>query len=120
MKTLKERQLEFLEDTVNHFNSRNRGLNEHGGYSYSAGCAIGRYLDKALCKKLDSIGHNPVTGSNVFNQLPENMRELGKDFLGKIQFLHDIEEYWGENGLTIKGIKRVEVIKNKINNGEME
>lgn len=41
---LKDRQQAFLEDTLMHYTSENRGV-KNSACCYEAGCAIGRHLD---------------------------------------------------------------------------
>lgn len=116
MKTLQQKQLEFLNDTVNHFNSTNRGITpETLGCSYEHGCAIGRHLDKKLAMKLDGCGSGYVSEPEVFNELPEELKELGPHFLARVQSLHDSELNWTEKGLSKHGEKTVFNIKNDLN-----
>jgi hypothetical protein len=117
MKTLKEKQLEFLEETINHFNSENRGYNEYKGMcTYSDGCAIGRKLSKELCKTLDKCeGITGVSCKSIFNELPQELRELKQDFLEHIQSLHDHGPYWNKLGLSDIGKNKVNYIKKQFN-----
>lgn len=118
IKTLKEKQLAFLEDTIAFYNSDNRGTAP--GYTacvYSAtekspGCAIGRHLTPELAYRLD----NGSTGSGiinewVFKEMPEWLKELTQPFLQQIQALHDEENFWNETGLSNLGKQRVANIK---------
>lgn len=112
MKTLQQKQLEFLNDTINHFNLNNRGVNPTTErYSYEHGCAIGRHLDKDLAKKLDYHGFGYVAVPEVFNELPTELKELDRLFLGRIQSLHDSELCWTNTGLSKHGEKTVWQIK---------
>lgn len=111
-KTLKEKRLEFLEDTVKHFNLNNRGYNGDS-CTYSAGCAIGRHLDKDLCRKLDFSLLSSVDEMHIFLQLPDNLRELGRNFLYDIQYLHDNRVHWNDTGLSEIGATSVYTIKEK-------
>ena len=49
----------------------------------------------------------PVTYYIVFALLPESVRRLGKDFLSKVQILHDGDDYWYFNSLSDKGKQKV-------------
>lgn len=117
MKTIKEKQLDFLNDTISHYNSSNRSL--IGSFcSYlpqtnkSLGCAIGRHVpDKELCKEFDKIGS--VNQNKVFNRLPSELKELGQIFLREIQILHDNANNWNETGLTPYGKDKEIYIKEK-------
>ena len=116
MKTIQEKQLEFLNDTISHFNSTNRGINKTvGNCSYVAGCAIGRHLPKELCERFDSgdYKYTAILNLNIFNQLPDNLKELTIEFLDQIQGLHDREYYWDEKSLTNEGLEKVNIIKAK-------
>jgi hypothetical protein len=111
MKTLKQKQLEFLENTIKHFNSSNRGIDENGCCSYKNGCAIGRHLQPELAEKLDRINMVGASNPYVFNKLPKSLKELGRSFLLDIQRLHDDKKYWNLNGLSDEGKLYVEQIK---------
>ena len=110
MKSQSELQLAFLEDTINHFNSTNRGLT-NGRCSYVGGCAIGRRLPKELCKTLDSFEPSNVANDNIFHKLPQELQDLSRVFLEEVQHLHDREDFWDENGITKLGLARVARIK---------
>lgn len=122
--TLKEKQLAFLQETTAFYNSTNRCVNENSGGCYyylpdKPGCAIGRHIsDKELCKKLDSGMSDKGTGVSVdeiFNQLPDDLKELGKGFLYAIQSLHDDSLNWNETGLTDTGREAVDRIRKDFN-----
>ena len=113
METLQQKQLQFLNDTVNHFNINNRGANKFTNRcSYKDGCAIGRHLTPELCDKFDKNGSALFA---LFDQLPKNLQELGKDFLREIQILHDNEYNWNQTGLSKIGKEKVEYIKRVYN-----
>lgn len=117
-KALEQKRLSFLEDGLNYFNSNTRCVNNGGTCVYSPiegkskGCFIGRavQLEKALEleRLFSSMG---VNVDKVFNILPKEMRDLGKDFLTACQSLHDTEYYWNELGLSEYGTEKVENIK---------
>jgi hypothetical protein len=122
MTELKQKQLAFLEETVNFYNSDNRTFevdeegNEFKCVYYmegKPGCAIGRKIeDKELCKKLDSErAGTGVSNDHIFNQLPIQLKELGKDFLHKVQQLHDSGINWDEKGISEFGKLKVKDIK---------
>ncbi len=116
MKTIKQKQLRILNETINNFNSTNRCVTENGSCNYylegKQGCAIGRLIeDKELCKKLDKLDYGGVSYHNVFDLLPDELKELTKGFLSDLQNLHDESECWNETGLTNRGLNRVGGIK---------
>ncbi len=119
MRTLKDLQLTFLEETVAHYNINNKAYDSDGcTYSsiddISKGCAIGRHIrDKTLCKRLDKIGG--VGKHNVFKLLPKKLQKLGQKFLRKIQSLHDNEYNWSAIGLSYHGKTQVKLIKKEFN-----
>lgn len=116
--SIKARRRAFLNKTIKYYNITNRGVGKNG-CSYEAGCAIGRFLPKELCDKLDHA--SKVNGSvsikrvpkELWNEIPFNIRELGREFLGNVQNLHDIDYYWNNTGLTESGLDCVKVIKAK-------
>ena len=114
MTELQEKQLAFLEETINHFNINNRGYNINiSACSYSAGCAIGRNLDIELCKLLDNheCGDSGIENNEIFELIPTNLQELTQKFLIEIQVLHDSKSSWDENGLSEIGKMNVQSIK---------
>ncbi len=84
---IKLKQLKFLDDTIKHFNSTNRGVDKEDGVcSYSDGCAIGRHLPKELCFRFDNYKLDQcVVSSHIFNELPEWLKELSPNFLAAVQ-----------------------------------
>jgi len=106
-------QLAFLEDTIKHFNSTNRGVNTGDRYtcSYYDGCAIGRHLPKELCLRLDNFEDTAIDNEGVFDLLPQELQALGISFLSRVQKLHDEVDNWDENGLTTQGLEKANEIK---------
>lgn len=111
--TIENRRLRFLDDTVAHFNINNRAENNNKCvYSpiegQSDGCAIGRHIkDKEVCRMLDGLGFIgsgvSVKNTIVFYHLPQQLKELGVEFLASVQCLHDFIERWDVNGLNEQG-----------------
>lgn len=114
MKTIKEKQLEFLEETIKHFNSENRGY-DGGRCSYVAQCAVGRKIPMGLCEQLDELDCKSIypglRSVTAFEMLPLDLQELGQEFLIQIQALHDVEKNWNHLGLSEAGEMRVKEIK---------
>lgn len=75
----------------------------------SEGCAIGRKLPPMLALKLDVKFSGGASIAKVFGNLeireeiPEDLKILGLDFLWNVQSLHDREQYWKEGQLTNSG-----------------
>lgn len=113
MKTIEQSRLEFLEDVAAHYNSNNRAiLNGDCVYQKTAkseGCVIGRACPIEIQRILPSSKN--VKQDSVWQKLPEELRELGKDFLHQCQCLHDNSCYWNEEGLSDEGKQEVERIK---------
>lgn len=120
-KTIQQKRLDFLNDTVNHYNINNRCSAIIGGYNsckyhpkslglegISEGCAIGRKVGRRLALKLDEIGGSVST---IFEHLPKKLQELQDDFLMEVQELHDTSTYWNETGLSKVGKKMYNYIK---------
>lgn len=114
--SIEAKRLSVLEDTCTYFNLNNRNV-ESGTYNClyypvsdkTEGCAIGRLIkDKELCKRLDlGIGFDQSKGvsfSEVFKLLPDELQELGKDFLTALQSLHDSGTNWTDMGLSPLGV----------------
>lgn len=130
-KTIKEKQLEFLQGTVDYYsvNPLERRCIDNGACMYSPksvkkegkseGCAIGRHLDSRLAWELDEENSNTdcsVNEEHIFERLPKELQELGKDFLFDVQSFHDIDINWNKHGLSSTG-QRVhqEILKRIIN-----
>jgi hypothetical protein len=113
MKTIEQRRLEILNWEKDNRNSNNRSVSDESGlcvYSGAIGCAVGRLVsDKTLCYKMDNLDDSSFY--HVFSLLPEDVRELGKDFLSVVQEFHDTKVYWNENGLTSRGMENYDYIK---------
>jgi len=121
---LPKKRLEFLEDTIKFYTSKNRGFNEFTQtcqYSpiegVSEGCAIGRHIpDLNITVKLDALGSiESVKEEGGWSLIPRKLRNLGVGFLFEVQSLHDGNGYWDEHGLTNEGKLRVDTIKRRFN-----
>lgn len=134
-KTLQQRQLEVLEDTVKYYSEdTNRrcisSLEDYGSecmYSpkslgkegISQGCAIGRLLPDAMKddidSKFDAINIDTLIEEKEY-PIPEDIISLGVTFLRALQTLHDWDKYWQqEKGLTPEGEVKVQEIKTIFN-----
>jgi len=113
MKTIEQKRLEFLEETIAHFNINNRGLNAKGDCSYTDGCAIGRHLPKELCEYIDQLEWSSVGNPDVISLLPADMQKLGTYFLVGVQALHGNPEAWDTEGLTDAGKSQAQKIRNQ-------
>lgn len=114
--SISERSLAFLDDTAQHYNSKNRSEGEssycsyHPAHENTQGCAIGRWLDRdnpIIVGKWAS----EVSAPRVQGNLPKWMVEMGIVFLARVQMLHDNDNNWNEKGLTEKGLEEYELIK---------
>jgi hypothetical protein len=111
-----ETKEQMLVETVVYYatdtSRRNVDLNDTCKYyplhDNTEGCAIGRYLPAELAKKLDQEDLAGV--SYKFNELPVELQKLDKDYLERIQNLHDSPITWDNKGLTEFGIKRIKGI----------
>jgi hypothetical protein len=107
MKTIQQRQIEILEWERNNRNINNRCYSIEEGCTYSGeiGCAVGRIIeDKNLCEEFDGIGSVEI--DVVFYELPEEIQDLGLDFLQDLQDLHDSYLNWDQSGLSPNGLIR--------------
>lgn len=75
----------------------------------SEGCAIGRWLSPDLQLKLDNESYPGINTDDVFEQLPDNLQQLGQSFLSSVQSLHDGNS-WCQGGVinsNIYNLKRI-------------
>ena len=116
MKKTKEEKLALLNETILYYSEntkrRCRQINENGenacfyngannNKTESSGCAVGRLIPIELAEELDNRFEGiDSTVFEVFHFLPQNVKDYGKKFLGKLQLLHDVDEHWDEMGLT--------------------
>lgn len=122
--TLQQKKLAFLQETVKHYTRDNRSSDDTGCY-YSAqdnsmGCAIGRHLSPSLSIKLDGkefLNNNGVSNAGVYNLLPEELKELGQEFLKSVQILHDRTLFWDAKGLSDEGYNKNDSMIRQIYNG---
>lgn len=121
MKSLEQRRLDFLEEMVSFYgeDTSRRSIHRNGDCLYwdkATGnkCSIGRYIPEY--KYNGEIENEPVKDACVFELLPKEIQELGKNFLTEIQRFHDDELgiRWNDKGLTESGKYRIEIIKEKI------
>lgn len=91
-KNLQDQQLEFLEETFEHYSEDflDKQAKDDNSCKYRLGkkrCAIGRYIQD---KKYNSIMEGKtVSASEVFDALPEHIKNLSTAFLIKMQNTHD-------------------------------
>lgn len=100
-----DRKLQILEETANFYNVNNRCVNALKSCVYfdpirPYGCAVGRLvsedLRKAIQAKVEGTFNTSV--SHIFNDLPQDVQELGTPFLCQLQIFHDRPECWGPDG----------------------
>ncbi len=113
-------QREFLDNTVAHYTSKNRCVNEDGlcvyaSTSTSEGCAIGRWMNPEIAKEIDKGAATvDISIKAVIEKypgcLPEFMNRYPVDFLMRVQRLHDASDYWNEQGLSGKGHREYNTI----------
>lgn len=106
MKTLQNKQEEFLRDTINHFNSMNRGIDvATASCSYKDGCAIGRHLSIEMRNSLPNCCIIDLEDSHY--GLPKWLLDLDIWFLSDVQCLHDEDSFWSSSGLSDEGVNAV-------------
>lgn len=127
--TLIERQFDFLADTINHYSEnpeKKRCFNKvqgscryHPVNSKTDGCAIGRHMTRENQIKADMEFKNVEILIIIKPELfPKWMRELGHDFLGKVQRLHDFGSNWNKSELSVKGEVEFERLTQQILKGK--
>lgn len=129
MEKTKQDKLVLLEDTIKYYSEdiNRRCVNSTTDLCYysstsipdkwSDGCAIGRLLTPKLRLELDAKSSEMSNTSvkHIFHLLPENIQDYGKDFLDKLQKLHDNARNWNDEGLSEHGKIMVDEIKFEIN-----
>jgi len=119
--------LDVLEETINFYSLdplNRRSVDTNYGicyYSYEGkNCAFGRYIndvDNFIKKHPNYNSETPWSIISTFGieVMKEEVRHLTDEiFWEKIQKLHDSEWYWNETGLTQRGIKYTNEIKEHI------
>lgn len=122
MTTIEERRLNFLNEKLGYFieDPSKRAYNKETEscmyWDKSTGnkCLIGMEIpEEKYSEKYE--GHSFTYEENeekiIFNQLPVVIQKLGLYFLAKCQRLHDNKTYWTEDGLSDKGVARLNFIK---------
>lgn len=113
--TLKQKQAKFLKDTIDWFSNHPLAISPGGRCKYELGCAIGVRIKRiSLRKKLDNAdlynSSTAVCNDQVFNDLPDYLKELTQPFLKHLQNMHDLRDKWQIGGLSDKGKIEVERI----------
>ncbi len=117
LNAIQKRQLRLLNETAAFYNSSNRaisGMNCQYITNDGKRCAIGRIISKKLANSFENndLPYTcPINNSQLFTQLPKKLQVLSKEFLLKLQELHDDPECWSDNGINSKGIEQVQAIK---------
>ncbi len=116
--SIEAKRLKVLEDTCEYFNVSKRNADGftcryNPIHEKTEGCAIGRLIkDKALCAKFDELEAFESGVDYVFDELPEDLQELGQEFLARLQDLHDDVDNWTETGMSDDGLEQKDSIKN--------
>lgn len=104
----------FLEDTIEFFDSNNRGVAENENdcvyHNEDTGnrCAIGRYMtDLQAYKAENMLGLATIMEAKLMD---ERLIPFGRSFLASVQSLHDDNDLWDENGLNESGKAEVKEI----------
>ena len=112
MKDLKQRMLDILNETAQHYNSNNRS-NQNGKCTYipldptkSEGCAIGRKLPKtSLALIVEENCNDKGIEVLLSKEIPlgTTFEGMSGNFLRRLQRLHDLDENWTDGGLSPQG-----------------
>ncbi len=114
---------QVLKETVEFYNLGNRAIQgDNCYYITNCGnkCAVGRLLTDKECHRIENFsitGIGDFYASEFEEYLPEKVAELGQEFLGKLQELHDWANNWTETGISKEGI---EVANNIIKRFKLE
>ena len=117
MNELQQKQLDFLEDTVKYYSEdiSRRAVNNYScRYRTNDGrkCAIGRFIPDDLYN--EKIEEHSIGEIFKYEFIPDELKELGVNFLYDIQHLHDNDSNWERRGLSSEGEEWVYFIKNEI------
>ena len=119
------REFNMLQDVITHFGKNPdeiRSTKQHGICTYeplknkpkSLGCAIGMYLNNKVAEKLDNQLESSIkdilSKRRLKALLPKWMQNMDKEFLMKVQSLHDHITFWSIRGLSKEGKKQVRLI----------
>lgn len=131
--SLKDRQLKVLQETVDYYSAdplNRRSTAFVDGETIcrynppnpklSDGCAVGRLVDPDLRPRLDGHDGTSQTVGEIFDQLPKDVRSLGRRFLAELQIIHDCDENWDKGGLSDQGRRAVDKLKTNIRLGAYE
>lgn len=132
--TLQEKQEGFLLDALEYYcqdPEKRRCTGKHDCFYApitldTQGCMIGRKLPLELAKRLDGLKESDlgtgILNNDVFNLLPNSLKELDQEFLYQCQQLHDMNYYWNNKGLTDSGKYKIEIIirQFKLNESKFE
>ncbi len=113
---LKAERLRILDDTATFYNSNNRALIGRACCYISPDgkqrCSIGRNVTEKEARLMQannsSIEH---IWAYIPKAIPQKLIDVGIDFLAQLQDLHDCEDYWTSNGLSLMGINKYHLIK---------
>ena len=129
MKDLKQRMLDILNETAQHYNSNNRS-NQDGRCTYiptdptkSEGCAIGRKLPKTSKALIAEKGFNGFCVDALIAcdiPLGETFEGMSVEFLNRLQSFHDADENWTNEGLSPIGKRELKLFTTEINGGGYE
>lgn len=125
MESIKTKRAIILQDTVQYYSQDPEGRRCKNDYSCnyspktigkeetSEGCAVGRLLSPKLREYLDKEyeGKGGVSNDDLFSKLPQEVQDLGQEFLSRLQGLHDTDRYWYSEGLTEIGVRAVRQIE---------
>ena len=119
-------KIDIIIETVKHYNSNNtarKAETDNCTYMNEAGamCAVGRCLTNEGMQIFKAFEDNNldvntsvefftnVYGMDEFdNALKEEYRGHDVEFWKNLQYLHDSIYYWDENGITERGLDRVD------------
>ena len=120
---IKQRRLAVLEETVQFYSadpSRRAKTGTGCHYITNDGrrCAIGRLVDEDLACRLEKFHSGAgVGGHEIFEELPQEIKDLGLLFLARLQNWHDDGQNW-HDGLTEGGKNEAENLKRQVEIGD--
>ncbi len=109
-------QEEILSKILSHFTIKNRGIDGERCVYYNpetgTRCAVGMFLNEGEWQHDQGSVYALKKWENCFQPAYQN---ITSEFWIWIQSLHDMEENWGEEGITLEGLEVVRDICDHFN-----
>ena len=101
--------IKYYSENPKHKRNKINGISKYESLKETSdGCPIGRFLSIELKRKMDNLPYPDISdikskNNDIFNQLPEWIQKMDINFLQEVSELHDVDDYWDDNGLSYSG-----------------